>query len=225
MATHHHIRLFFCEREQTGATEHGTRYQTRPDSTMRPAFRAKTSETILDAWTELFKRRRAEQPEDMQPLTDVKAKSTIWNTWCHEWMEHLRYGKREAFRIVDGLLTDVPEGHAVEVTTGASEHGSFRYWLWLANLGEYTNHIIDRLATETLAQVMCFRPRAPAGSEVQCVCMALIFSSAPIYLIDIKRGVHDGIFSVTITEENMSWVEFESTALLCLPVDRVLRYS
>ena len=82
--------FFWTFPKRTGAGEHGAE---------RLARRMKTEGEIVASWTELFERRRAEQPDDTQ-AADVDQVGDIWSDWCHDWInsELFPYQQAKPFR-------------------------------------------------------------------------------------------------------------------------------
>ena len=51
-----------------------------------PARQARSVESIIEAWTDLLDRRRAQEPSDSTRINDETALADMWNTWMREWL-------------------------------------------------------------------------------------------------------------------------------------------
>ena len=123
-------------------------------STAKPAARMKKAGDIAAAWQELFRRRRAYQPDDTQPIEDEDTRADIWNTWSRDWLAanltqeqqkktrsqktsifnaYMKgaYGdKRFVFAMLQTGITWAPSAEQLS-GIGAAEHAASRFVSWV----------------------------------------------------------------------------------------------
>jgi hypothetical protein len=81
------VQLFFCERKDAGAAEHGTKVGIRPAADAeKPAYSVKSKTAITDSWSQIFARRRVEEPDDSAPIKDKEVCARMYRQWMNEWL-------------------------------------------------------------------------------------------------------------------------------------------